>query len=56
MRYLRRILNYPKKILLSNSTHMISMVNLIAIGEEPLRIDNRCSLEKEFTELICMNP
>ena len=35
---------------------MISMADPIAIGVETLRIDSGCSLEKEFTELICMNP
>ena len=28
----------------------------IAIGVETLKIDSGCSLEKEFTELIRMNP
>ena len=35
---------------------MMSMADHIAIGVETLRIDSGCSLEKEFTELICMNP
>ena len=35
---------------------MMSMVDPIAIGVETLRIDSGCSLEKEFIELICMNP
>ena len=35
---------------------MMSMVDPIAIDVETLRIDSGCSLEKEFTELICMNP
>ena len=35
---------------------MMSMADLIAIGVETLRIDSGCSLEKEFTELIRMNP
>ena len=35
---------------------MMSMVNLVAIGMETLRINSKCSLEKEFTELIPMNP
>ena len=55
MGYSRRTSNYPKRITLSNPTHMISMVDPIAIGVETLRIDSRCSLEKEFTELIRMN-
>ena len=56
MGYLKRTLNYPERIALSNSTHMMSMTDPIAIGVETLRIDSGCSLEKEFTELIHMNP
>ena len=56
MGYSRRTLNYPKRIALSNLTHMISMADPIAIGVETLRIDSGCSLDKEFTELIRMNP
>ena len=53
---LRRSSNYLERIALSNPTHMMSMVDPIAIGLETLRIDSGCSLEKEFTELIRMNP
>ena len=35
---------------------MMSMADHIAIGVEKIRIDSGCSLEKEFTELIRMNP
>ena len=56
MGYLRRTSNYPKRIALSNPTHMMSIANLVAIGMEILRIDCGCSLDKEFTKLICMNP
>ena len=35
---------------------MMSMADLVAIGMETQRIDSGCSLEKKFTELICMNP
>ena len=35
---------------------MMSMADLVAINVETFRIDNVCSLEKEFTELIHMNP
>ena len=35
---------------------MMSMVYLVAIGVEILKIDSGYSLKKEFTELICMNP
>ena len=56
MGYLRRTSNYPERIALSDLTHMMSLANPVAIGVETTRIDSRCSLEKEFTELICMNP
>ena len=56
MGYSRRTSNYPEIIAISNPTHMMSMADPIAIGMETLRIDSGCSLEKEFTELICMNP
>ena len=56
MGYSRRTLNYPERITLSNPTHMMSMPDPIAIGVETLRIDSGCSLEKEFVELIRMNP
>ena len=55
MRYSRRTLNYLERIALSNQTHMMSMADPVAIGVETLRIDSRCSFEKEFTELIRMN-
>ena len=35
---------------------MMNMADPIAIGVETLRIDSECYLEKEFTELIRMNP
>ena len=56
MGYSRRTSNYPERIALSNPTHIMSMTDPIAIGAEILRIDSGCSLEKEFTELIRMNP
>ena len=56
MGYSRRTSNYPERIALSNPTYMMSMADPIAIGVETLRIDSECSLEKEFTELIHMNP
>ena len=56
MGYSRRTSNYLKIIALSNPTHMMSMADPIAIGVETLRIDSGCFLEKEFTELIRMNP
>ena len=54
MGYLRRTSNYPERITLSNPTHMMSMIDLVAIGVETPRIDSGCFLEKEFTELIGM--
>ena len=56
MGYLRTTSNYPERITLSNPSHMMSMADPIAIGVETPRIDSGCSLEKEFTELIRMNP
>ena len=56
MRYSRRTSNYPKRIALSNLTRIMSIADLVAIDVETQRIDRGCSLEKEFTELICMNP
>ena len=56
MGYSRRTSNYSKRIALSNLTHMMSMTDPIAIGVETLGIDSGCSLEKEFNELIRMNP
>ena len=43
-----------KKSIKCMKMHVISY--LVAIGEETSKIDSDCSLEKEFTELICMNP
>ena len=56
MGYSIRTSNYPERIALYNSTHMMSMADPVAMGVETLRIDSGCSLEKEFTELIRMNP
>ena len=56
MGHSRRTSNYLERITLSNPTHMMSMTDPIAIGVETLRIDSGCFLEKEFTELIRMNP
>ena len=56
MGYSIRTSNYPKIIALSNPTHMMSIADPLAIGVETLRIDSGCSLEKEFIELIYMNP
>ena len=56
MGYSREISNYSKIIVLSDPTHMMSMVDPIAIDVQTLIIDSGCFLEKEFTELIRMNP
>ena len=56
MGYLRRTSNYLERITLSNPTHMMSMSDPIAIGVETLKVDSECSLEKEFTRYIRMNP
>ena len=55
MRYSRRKSNYPQRISLFDPTHMMSMIDLVAIGVETPRIDSGCSLAKEFIELIRMN-
>ena len=56
MRYSRGTSNYSQRITLFDPTHMMSMVDPVAIGMEILRIDSGRSLEKEFTELIHVNP
>ena len=56
MGYLRRTSNSLERIKLFDLTHMMSIVDLVAIVVETLRINSRCSLEKEFTELIHINP
>ena len=56
MGYSRRTSNYLERITLSNPTHMMSMADPIAICVETLRIDSGCSFEKEFIELISVNP
>ena len=55
MIYSRRASSYLERTTLSDLTHIMSMVDLVAFGVETLRIDNWCCLEKEFTDLICMN-
>ena len=50
------ISNYPEIISLSDLTHMMSTADPVAISVETPKIDTGCSLEKEFTELIRMNP
>ena len=50
MGYSRRTLHYLERIKFSD------LADLVAINIETPIIDTRCSLEKGFTELICMNP
>ena len=50
------ILNYLKRIFPFDQTHMMSMTDLVAIGVDKPRIYSGCSLEKEFIELIRINP
>ena len=56
MEYSIRTLNYPERSILSNQTHMMSMADLVTIDIEILKTNSGCSLEKEFTKLIHMNP
>ena len=56
MRYSIRKSNYPEIIGIYDLSHMMSMADLVAIGVETPRIDSGYSSEKEFTELIRMNP
>ena len=48
-------IDYHEIIILYDLTHMMSIVDPVAIGVETQRIDSGYSLEKEFTELIHMN-
>ena len=45
-----------ERITLFDPTYMMSMTDPMAISVETIKIDSGCSLEKEFTELIRMNP
>ena len=56
MRYSRRTSNYLERIAWSDMSRLINMADLVAIYVETPRIDRGCSLDKEFTKLICMNP
>ena len=56
MGYFTRTLNYLERIKFFNLTRMMSMADLIAIDMETPRIDSGCSVEKEFTILICIHP
>ena len=50
------ISNYLERKTLSNRTHLVSMSDPTTIGVETPGIYSGCSLEKEFTRLIHMNP
>ena len=54
--YSRRTSNYLEIITLYDLTHMMNMTDLRAISVETPKIDSGYSLEKEFTESICINP
>ena len=56
MGYLRRTSNYQYTIVLFDPTHIMSMVDPVAINVETPKIDSECSLEKEFNKLLRMNP
>ena len=56
MGYLGKKSNYLERITLFDPTHMMSMANLMAISVKTSRTNSGCSLEKEFTELIHINP
>ena len=56
MGYSRKTSNYLERITLFDLTYMLSMADRVAISTETPMIDCGCSLEKEFIELICINP
>ena len=56
MGYTKKTSNYSERIVLSTPTHMMSIVDLIAIIAETPKIDSGFSLDKEFSKLIYMNP
>ena len=56
MGYSRGTSNYLERITLYDPTHMMSMVDLVSIDVETLRIYSGCSLEEDFIKLIYMNP
>ena len=56
MGHFRKTSNYLERIVLYDPTYMMSMIDLLAIGVEPPRIDSGCSLEKKFIELLRKNP
>ena len=53
VRYSRRISNYLERIPLFDSTQMISIIDLVAIGMETHMIHCKCYFEKKLTKSIC---
>ena len=51
----RKITKYLEKLVLYDPTHMNGIVDPMIHSTETSKIEGRCSLEKEFTKLICMN-
>ena len=56
MGYSRRTLNYLERIVLFDLTHMMSITDPMTISVEIPMINSGCSVEKEFTKFIHMNP
>ena len=54
--YSRKKSNYMKRIILFDLTHMIIMINPMAINVETPMRNSECSLDKEFITLMYMNP
>ena len=52
MGYLRRTLNYRKRIISSDPTHMMSMSDPVTICVKTPKINTKHSLAKGLTELI----
>ena len=50
------MLNYHKRIVLSNLIYIMTMTNPMTIKVETTKIDSECSSNKEFTEFVCMKP
>ena len=49
-------MNYLEIMILCDLTHTMSMADFMVIGVKIPKMDSGCFLDKEFTELICMNP
>ena len=55
MRYLGKTSDYLKRISLCDITHIMSMVDLVAIHVKTQHIYSGCSLEKVFIKFIHKN-